>query len=321
MNCFRELVVLACVLAGAGHAAAATWHVDPAATPGGDGSASQPFDRIRHATDVAGPGDTIELAAGVYTRSQALTIDGKARRAQIVLPDGVEIRGAGVGATVLEAQAAAVPVFGITAEGVGRSALVTDLTLAGASTQGVNLRGASPTLRNLAILTDVVGGSSLAMDVRDGSDPLVQDCVLDGGHSSLFIEFGSSGRYERLTLARRQNETLAITDSSPVLVDCVIEGAGRDTIVFNQAGSPQITGCTIGRGDRWTVRVFGFDPGSTVSMGGNRWFTSDPGALADAILDATDDPGLGATVEVEPLLPPVSVERASFGGLKAGFRP
>ena len=136
----------------------------------------------------------------------------------------MEVVGAGRGTCFLQAPATeGAPVFGITAEGVGREALVRDLTVRGPCFQGVNLREASPTLLRVDVLTDVVGNSSTAVDVRDGSAPLFRHMRIDGGHSSLFIEFGSAGRYEDCVVGRRQNECVAISDADPVFLRCTFE--------------------------------------------------------------------------------------------------
>ncbi|MBK7875855.1 MAG: hypothetical protein IPJ77_08895 [Planctomycetes bacterium] len=50
-----------------------TWHVDPAAAPGGDGSAARPFPTIHEALRTALPGSTVLLADGLYTG--ALNLD------------------------------------------------------------------------------------------------------------------------------------------------------------------------------------------------------------------------------------------------------
>lgn len=300
-----------------GLASAADWYVD--AGGGGDGTVSRPFASVHEATDVAAPGDRILLAPGTYRQTRTILVNGRQRRALVVPPAGVEIVGAGRALTILDAPAGeGPPIFGITASGIGRGTIVRDLRITGPCFQGINLREASPTLLRIDVLTDVTGSSSTAVDVRDGSDPFCGDMLIDGGHSALFVEFGSSGRYEDCVVGKRPNEALAFSDADPVLVRCEFLGAGRDLLVLNQGSQPELSGCTFGRGDRWTVRVAGGYPGPViVDLGGNRWFSTDPDTLAAAILDATDDAALRATVEFEPVLGGVRVGADSMSGLKS----
>lgn len=312
-------VVLVTVSLGAGSAAATDWYVDPTAPGPGLGTVDEPFALIASATDASSPGDRILLAAGVYSATRSLEINGQPRRALLVLPAGVEIVGTGRASTFLEAPATDGPlIFGITAEGVGRDTIVRDLAVRGPCFQGVNLRGASPTLLRLDLQTELVGGSSTSFDARDGSDPLCRDVLFDGGHSPLFVEFGSSGRYEDCVVGRRPNEGVAISQADPVFVRCVFEGAGRDLVVLNQGSQPRFSLCEFGRGDRWTVRVAsGYEPNTVVDLGGNRWFTTDLTELWEATLDARDNAALGAIVRFDPVLEPVVTEELTVGRWKA----
>jgi hypothetical protein len=299
---------------------AATLHVDPGAPAGGDGSAAAPRRSLAAALAAAAAGDTLVLAAGTYRETVPVTAYGQPRLALLPLVDGVVVLGAGPDRTVLEAPPADTLTFGISAEDVSRATVVAGLTVTGACFQGINLRGADPVLREVAVVNPPTGTSSVACDVRDGSDPLLVDCVLDGGHGALFVEFGSSGDYVRCRIGRRVNDGLVVHRAAPRLTDCVLEGAGRWTLNLTQDAQPVLTGCTIGRGDDATVRVQLYPPGSVVDLGGNRWFSDDPAVLAAAIIDADDDPALGAVVVFLPLLQGVATEPASLGRLKALYR-
>jgi hypothetical protein len=64
-----------------------------------------------------------------------------------------------------------------------------------------------------------------------------------------------------------------------------------------------------------------YEPGSEIDLSGNTWFSSDPARIRAAILDAKDDPALGASVIFEPLSGGgVPVQSATFGKVKALFR-
>ena len=71
MNRATRLLLLAAVLA-AGHAAAATRHVDPAhpaAADGGEGDVARPYRSLAYAMKRLRPGDTLTLAPGTYRES------------------------------------------------------------------------------------------------------------------------------------------------------------------------------------------------------------------------------------------------------------
>jgi hypothetical protein len=208
-------------------------------------------------------------------------------------------------------------ILGITSENTDRSTVIRDLRVSGPCFQGIQLREASPTIEHVDVLTDVCAGSSLAMDVRDRSDPLCIDMRIDGGHSALFVEFGSRGRFEDCVIGRRPNEGIACSGANPTLVRCEILGAGRDLIVLNQGSQPTFRECRFGRGDRWTVRVAaGHSHGTIVDLGGNYWFSSDLQELEDATWDAKDDPALGGSVDFLPLAGGVTNSASSLSRLK-----
>jgi len=270
--------------------------------------------------EAATAGDTVHLGPGLYEGTVATEAYGRPRLALLVLADGVAVVGAGPGLTVLHALPADTLTFGIAALGVGRGAAVRDLSVTGACFHGINTREASPTLENIEVRTDLVGGSSAAADFRDGSDPLVTGCLFDGGHGALFVEFGSTGTFTGCVVGGRPNDGATITGADPVFVDCTFLPAGRDVILLNGGSRPTLAGCAIADGERWAVRVTGYAAGTTVDLSGNTWFSADPAAIRARILDAADDPVLGATVVVEPLADPVPVRDLPFGSLKALFR-
>jgi hypothetical protein len=301
-------------------AASATYHVDPSAEPGGDGSASWPFDRLNYASEAASFGDTILLAAGVYRETLPISVDGHPRKAILLLHDGVTVIGAGRGQTVLEAPPDPVLTFGVTATGVSRSTAVMDLTIAGHCFQGINLRGSSPTLRRLEIANLPTGLSSVACDARDGSYPLCVDCRFAGGHSALFVEFFSGGDFVNCSTGRMPNDGLVLHNADPVFTGCVFESAGRTTIRLSQGSQPVLKDCRIDEGGLWTVRVSLYPPDSIIDLSGNSWFTNDVVDIGASIFDALDDPSVGGTVLFLPILQGVDAAASSWGRVKAMFK-
>ena len=196
-------------------ASAGTLYVEADALPGGDGSSGAPFDRIGPAMAGAQPGDTVRIGPGTFSSTVSTSAYGSPRLALLELAPGVTVVGAGRGQTILHALPSDTLTFGITAVDLDRTAEVWDLTVSGACFHGINTRNASPRIINLEVVPDLVGASSTAADFRDGSDPEVIDCLLDGGHGSLFVEFGSSGTFTRCVFGAGPNDTASITQASP----------------------------------------------------------------------------------------------------------
>jgi hypothetical protein len=304
-----------------GPAIAADWYVDASADGSGDGSMESPWTDVHDATRTAVAGDRIFVAPGTYERTRRITVGSQTRRALLVLPDGVEVIGADAATTILQAPATDGPlIFGITSSDSGRSTLVTGLQVRGPCFQGINLRNASVTVRDVEVRIDVSGTSSTAVDVRDGSNPLFESVTIDGGHSGLFIEFGSTGTYRNSTVAYHPNEGLGISQANPRFFDCRFEGAGRDLLVLNQGSRPTFSNCSFGSGDRWLIRIAtGYSTGDVIDLGGNRWQTNDVEQLELQTLDAKDQGSLGAVVNFLPIQDSVPNKDQSLGRLKANW--
>jgi hypothetical protein len=104
-----------------------TLHVSTGGSPGGDGSAEAPFDSIRSAVRVAGPGTRILVEAGTYRGGTSLTgLRGEPGRPIAIVA---------AGEVVLEAEGASVLLSG---SGL-RYVVIEGFTLRGALTHGINI--------------------------------------------------------------------------------------------------------------------------------------------------------------------------------------
>jgi len=317
----KLLLIVSVLLLTASRAFSVTWYVAADAQSVGDGNIVTPYGLIADGMAAAAVGDTVRLAAGIYSDTVLITAYGNPRLALLILKDGVTVIGAGRNATFLTAILAPTLTFGITAENVDASAFVSDLTISGACFHGVNLRSSSPTLERLEIVTDVTGGSSVACDVRDLSYPVFNEVAFDGGHSALVVEFGAGGIYTDCLVGVRPNDGLICNNGTPEFVNTTFLGAGRDVLVFAQGSQPIMNDCTIASGGQYVVRVAVYLPGSEVDLRGNVWFSPDPSIVRTKIQDALSDPLLGATVLIEPFgNGGVAVVSSSFGRVKASFR-
>jgi hypothetical protein len=302
-------------------ASAATWYVNPAGGSAGDGSFNSPFELIAEAMSAAAVGDSVSLAAGIYSDTVPTTAYGNPRLALMILKEGVSVVGAGRGVTILEALPADTLTFGVTAENVGGSASVSDLTIRGACFHGLNLRSSSPQVKRVDIVNEVTGSSSVSCDVRDLSFPEFEEVLFDGGHTAFVVEFGAGGVYRNCTVGVRPNEGLICNNATPEILDTVFLGAGRDVLVFAQGSQPIMNRCTIADGVRNAVRVAVYLPDSQIDLSGNTWFSAVPAEVQARILDASVNPLLGATVVFEPFDEGnVSAIPVSFGDVKSRYR-
>ncbi|MCA8949678.1 MAG: right-handed parallel beta-helix repeat-containing protein [Planctomycetes bacterium] len=153
-------------------AAQSTWYVAADADPAiATGSQSEPFRSIQLAIDVAAPGDTIRLAAGVYDQSN------------ISLQKGLTIAGAGMGQTVIDTgfMGRAIEVGGAT---VGFT--IRDLEIrgcrdsGGAFGGGMSIRGETDgALEHVRFADNEADGAAAGLVVRGGSSTPTQ-LTIDG---------------------------------------------------------------------------------------------------------------------------------------------
>lgn len=203
---------------------AATWHVDPAAGPGGDGSAAAPFASLLEARGSALPGHEILLADGLYT--------GPGNRDVDFPYAGVTLRSGGNPFACvfdLESQGRAVTVQGpgtFTVRGItfrgglragsrGGALLVEEASLvvsecifednhaSGGGAIAVSLGTAdvrrSRFLRNVGQGGNVVaGGGALSFETVTGGGAVIEECLFQGNRSpaeggAMFIRSAPSG--------------------------------------------------------------------------------------------------------------------------------
>ena len=117
---------------------------------------------------------------------------------------------------------------------------------------------------------------------------------------------------------------MQISDGSEVTARRnVLHGSDQATIFIALAGSVHFEQNHIlhGNGPTLDVRYYGYS-GYDLDFRNNWWGTTDSTQIAEWIVDATDDPFRGETVEWWPILShPVSAEKTSLGALKRRFGP
>ena len=145
-----------------------------------------------------------------------------------------------------------------------------------------------------------IEGGLVGITIIGGSTAVLSDNIIQGSEGNLFLAQGSHVSGERNLFAGGSYSTITIVEGTTELRNCHI-----------LAGSS-------GQRVRVTTTV---PPAHIVDLAYNYWGTTDPSAIADSILDATDGyPSITGKVVFEPILgAPVSARDTSFGGLKAQF--
>jgi hypothetical protein len=229
--------ITALLLLLASPAAAATLCVNPTGSGGC-------FSTIQAAVDDSANGDVIDVAAGTYVEDVHINDKGR-----------LTIRGAGVGATVIQSAGGQ-----NTVDTFGR----TDVTLSGVDVRD-GMRGVFVGDFGKLVLRDcaVTGHTLAALHTALKTKVTIEDCVVSGNGSSLL--FGNRAtihsRGTSLTIVRseiRDNAGGAHSDKKIEIVDSTISGNDYDGVVAN-IGS--ITGSTIsGNGTAFGGGVhFGLD--------------------------------------------------------------
>ncbi|MEO0323764.1 MAG: right-handed parallel beta-helix repeat-containing protein [Myxococcota bacterium] len=191
-------------------------HVDPAATPGGDGSLGAPFASLATAASAASSGDWLVLAKGLHA-------------APTSWPSGVSARGACAAETVVTTLsgtaviAAGAPSANLTLE---------DLTLGPSPLPGLTLEGGAGivALRGV-VVTGTVGVAAL---VARGGTLVGEDLLVAGTRSSpgaragagLLASMGADVTLRRAELRDNQNAGAVVASGTARLEDVLV----RDTL-------------------------------------------------------------------------------------------
>ena len=171
-----------------------TWHVDPAAAPGGDGSALAPFRTIAQAASAALGGHELRLADGLYVGAENRDVDFAGRDLVVRSANGpaacvIDLQG------VPQAQA-----FRI-GGGVTAAARLEGLTIRGGLGRAVRVTSASPTISGCVFEANT-GANGCALEL-DQSSSLVEGCTFraNGGSNSgsALVASGGAPRIVRCT--------------------------------------------------------------------------------------------------------------------------
>jgi len=242
------------------------------------------YAQIHDAVQAAQSGDVVEVAAGTYYDCTHETEGAGTTPACVIMKSGVTLRGAGTGATIIDAQSLGRGIFvenvsdcviedlqvrnayaaaygaGILLRNVGRDVEITDVLVNFCTDGGVICyNNASPTLTRLSCIDNVAKqGGGLA--IEEHSAPWVINCTISSNEApsgaGVFIRNGSDAYLSKCTISDNvidadygQGGGLFIGESSPTLVRCDIIGnssLGNGAGVAYQLGSAgAMIGCTV----------------------------------------------------------------------------
>jgi hypothetical protein len=242
------------------------------------------YDEIHDAVQAAQPGDVVEVAAGTYNDCTHETEGPGTTPACVIMKSGVTLRGAGVGATIIDAQGlgrgifveyvedcrienleirnafAAVYGAGILLRHVDRDVVVSDVLVTFCTDGGVICYDhASPTLIRVDCVSNVAKqGGGLA--IEENSRPWVIDCLIDDNEApsgaGIFVRNGSDCYLSRCTVTNNridaswgQGGGIFIGGSDPTIVRCDFSGntarGNGGGVAYQLGAGGTMSGCTI----------------------------------------------------------------------------
>lgn len=281
------------------------------------------FAQIHDAVQAAVEGDIVQVAAGTYHDCTHPTEGPESTPACVIMKSGVTLRGAGIGQTIIDAQALGRGIFienvencsvenltithchadifgaGILVRQVGNSVEVVDVRVTGCTDGGVIcINAGSPTLRRVTMDNNVAKqGGGLA--IEEQSSPLVLDCVVENNESP-----SGAGIFVR-------NGCEPVLDGCTVANNTITSNWGNGGGVSFQNSTPTITNCI-------------FENNTTLGYGGGVAFLdATSGLMEDCIVrgnDAAYDYSVGGGIAVQtsdPIIRRVLVEGNTASGFYA----
>ena len=211
-------------------------YVDISAPPGGDGSQGSPLNTLQSALDLAGDGDIVQVADGVYSGPGNKDLNFQGKSITLVSANGPD-------ACIVDAGGSGV-CFSF-ASGEDRDTVLSQMTIMGGG-YGVECLNSHPT-----IIGCVFTNSSWAGAYCDPSTPAFAGCHFDHLPSSGIALEDSSPTLQNCTFRNNQYDGIEAWYSSPVIRNCIITGNGqRGILVYGANTMVVVDDCTIS-GNGW----------------------------------------------------------------------
>lgn len=158
-----------------------------------------------------------------------------------------------------------------------------------------------------------------------GSAGTIEDCTVTGGWYGVW----SDGGIYPVDLELNNNRITGQRFNSIWLAHGHLIGSGNEmgpndtgpTLSFANA-SAEFHGNHFQKSSQGTVDTYLYsDPGFSLDLTNNFWYTTESDSISAWIWDGVDDPEIQTIVQYEPFsLVPIPTERKSMGGLKSLFR-
>ena len=186
------------------------------------------YSEIHDAVQACADGDTVMVAAGTYNDCTHPTEGAESTPACVIMKSGVTLIGAGVDATIIDAQA------------LGRGIFVENV--ANCRVENLTITGAYAAIYGSGLLIRDVGETVEITDIR------VTACT-DGGVVCINYSHPTLLRVTMDSNEAKQGGGLAVEEnSSPTVTDCMVDGneapSGAGIFIRNNC-NPTITGTTV----------------------------------------------------------------------------
>jgi parallel beta-helix repeat protein len=300
---------------------------------------------IQAAMEAAASGDIVQVAAGTYGDCTHPTEGPGSTPACVIMRSGVTLRGAGINATIIDADSqgrgifvelvsncrienlqvtrayAAVYGAGILLRQVDASVVIDNVKVIGCTDGGIIcINNASPTISNVLCLdNEAKQGGGIA--IEESSSPIITSCRVSGNQApsggGVFIRQNSNPHISGCTIDLNDINAvwgagggIAIVDSAPILSNCMIQA---NTALGYGGGISYLDGQG---GEMSDCKIIGNDVAASYNFGGGIYIGGANPILRRCVIAQNTASGLfaeggGVTIDFAPT---VRLENCTIAG-------
>jgi hypothetical protein len=175
---------------------------------------------------------------------------------------------------------------------------------------------------NVTVRNCTVNGGVVGIQYSLGTYGIVSNCIVQRARNVGIVAVQGAQLRLEASLIDGGNENIYIASHSDLSgSDNMVMGCSFATLRFSGGCTANFHGNHILKGDGWLVLTgtYFYEP-YRIDLEDNFWGLTDAPAIAAAIKDGNDDPGIHAFVDFEPFeMGPIPTDEQSFGELKARF--